>query len=175
MEVTMDFRDIVRLSLEECKRDLYKHVNDLTLEELTWQPSPEANPAGYLVWHIARDEDGWINRRIRRIPQIWVRDGWYQRFGLPEDASGYGFTAEQIANFPLPGDFSQVTNYFDSVRAETLEFLQTLDDSDLDREIMPEERPGYTVANAFSHLIVEESLHMGQVWYLRGLQRGLNR
>ena len=60
----MDFRDIVRLALEECKRDLYKHIDELTREELTWQPGPESNPIGYLVWHIARDEDRWINLRL---------------------------------------------------------------------------------------------------------------
>ena len=104
-----------------------------------------------------------------------MRDGWYERFGLPKDVSGYGFTAEQVANFPLPKDFSQVTDYFDSVRKETLEYLPTLEPAELEREIMPKGRPGYTVARALSHLIVEESLHMGQVWYLRGLQRGLNQ
>lgn len=37
----------------------------------------------------------------------------------------------------------------------------------------PERRPGYTVGRMFSHLIVEESQHLGQVAYLRGLLRGL--
>ena len=170
----MDFRDIVRMGLEECKTALYRHISDLTRDELLWTPGPESNPIGYLVWHIARDEDTWVNRRIRQTEQVWVHDGWHESFGLSADATGYGFTAEQVAGFPLPEDFSQVTDYFDSVRKGTLEFLPTLANADLERDIGLEGRPGYTVARALSHLIVEESLHMGQVWYLRGLQRGLN-
>lgn len=171
----MDFRDIVRLGLEECKRSLYRHIDGLSRQELVWQPTPEANPIGYLVWHIARDEDRWINTRLRQKPEVWVRDGWYQKFGLPQEATGYGFTAEQVASFPLPQDFSQVTAYLDTVREETLEYLPTLTEAELQRDIRLPNRPDYTVADALSHLVVEESLHMGQVWYLRGLQRGINK
>ena len=34
-------------------------------------------------------------------------------------------------------------------------------------------RPGYTIAEMFSHLMIEEGQHLGQVAYLRGIQRGL--
>jgi len=37
----------------------------------------------------------------------------------------------------------------------------------------PARRPGYTIGRMFSHLLVEGSQHLGQVAYLRGLQRGL--
>jgi len=171
----MDFRDIVRLGLEECRRSLYRHVDGLSRQELTWQPTFEANPIGYLVWHIARDEDMWINARLRQKPEVWVHDGWYRKLGMPQEGTGYGFTAEQVAAFPLPQDFSLVTAYLDAVRKETLDYLPTLAESELQRNIGLPNRPDYTVADALSHLVVEESLHMGQVWYLRGLQRGINK
>ena len=170
----MDFRDIVEMALEECKRDLYRTLDGLSREELTWQPGPESNPIGFLVWHIARDEDRWIQHFIMSRPDIWERDGWHERLGLPREGSGYGYTAEQVASFPLP-DIKDVVAYFDAVRSETLEYLRSMDASELERCPMPEERPGYTVGRALSHLVVEESHHMGQVGYLRGLQRGINK
>lgn len=39
------------------KRRLYHTLHDLTPKELTWQPGPEYNPIGLIVWHMARVED----------------------------------------------------------------------------------------------------------------------
>lgn len=169
----MDFRDIVALALEEVRRDLYKALDGLTREELTWQPGPESNPIGFLAWHLARDEDGWIQGFCRQQPQIWVRDGWYKKLGLPERGSGYGYTPEQVRSFPLP-DIKLVQAYYDAVRVETLAYLKGMSPGDLWR-CPREDRPGYSIANALAHLLVEESLHMGQVGYIRGLKRGHNK
>ena len=170
----MDFRDIVEMALEECKGDLYQALEGLTSEELTWQPGPESNPIGFLAWHIARDEDRMIQHIILNRPDIWERDGWCERLGLPREGSGYGYTAEQVASFPMP-DIKDILAYFDAVRSETLQYLRSLDAGELERCPMPDDRPGYTVGRALSHLVVEESQHMGQVGYLRGLQRGIDK
>ena len=65
--------------------------------------------------------------------------------------------------------------YFDSVRRETYRYLDGLSADDLSTSPHPERRPGYTVGKMFSHVIVEESQHTGQVAYIRGLQRGLGK
>ena len=54
-----------------------------------------------------------------------------------------------------------------------LRYLEGLTPADLERCPHPERRPGSTIGNMLSHLIVEGSQHLGQVAYLRGLQRGL--
>ncbi len=170
----MDFRDVLELGLEECKTALYQQLEGLSRQELTWQPNPESNPIGFIVWHTARVEDRWLRYFIQGKPQVWERDGWYQKLGLPRTDTGGRYTAEQVSSFPLP-DIKQVQAYMDAVRRETLEHLRGMKAVDLERIPMPEERPGYTVARALSHLLVEESEHVGQVWYLRGLQRGLGK
>ena len=170
----MDFRDVLELGLEECKTALYQQLEGLSRQELTWQPNPESNPIGFIVWHTARVEDRWLHYFIQGKPQVWERDGWYQKLGLPRTDTGGRYTAEQVSSFPLP-DIKQVQAYMDAVRRETLEHLRGMKAADLERIPMPEERPGYTVARALSHLLVEESEHVGQVWYLRGLQRGLGK
>ena len=50
----MDATTFIEPTLEECKRRLYRTLRDLTAEELTWQPGPEANSIGFIVWHVAR-------------------------------------------------------------------------------------------------------------------------
>ena len=71
-------------------------------------------------------------------------------------------------------DFSGILDYFDAVRRETNKYLENCTSEGLAHE-PHERRPGYTVGKMFSHVIVEEAQHVGQVAYLRGMQRGLNK
>ena len=75
----MDFRDIVKAALTEYMEDLIDALEGLTQEERRFQPTPESHHIDFVVWHIARVEDGLINRRIRRSQQVWERDGWHER------------------------------------------------------------------------------------------------
>jgi uncharacterized damage-inducible protein DinB len=170
----MDFRAILRMALDECFEDLGKALRGLTPAERRFQPHPEANHIDFLVWHMARVEDSWIQPFAQGTPRIWQRDQWYQKLGLPEEESGFGYTAQQVASFPR-FNFTDLMAYYGAVRGETLRYLEGLTATDLDRLPSPERHPGYTIGKMFSHLVVEESQHVGQVAYLRGLQRGLNQ
>ena len=170
----MDFREIVRAGLEEYMEELRSALDGLTADERRFQPDPQAHHIDFTVWHMARVEDRWVQRFARRVEQVWDRDGWSQKLGLPARDSGFGYTAQQVAELPT-FDFDGLMTYYDGARRETLEYLEGVTSGDLDSCPHPEERPGYTVGRMFSHLIVEESQHVGQVAYLRGLQRGLNK
>ena len=50
----MDFRDVVKLGLDEYLRDLLKALDGLTPEERRYQPDPESHHIDYAVWHMAR-------------------------------------------------------------------------------------------------------------------------
>jgi hypothetical protein len=65
--------------------------------------------------------------------------------------------------------------YYTSVREETLRYIDGINQADLESCPHPERRPGYTIGKMFSHVVVEESQHVGQIAYLRGIQRGLNK
>ena len=171
----MDFREIVRLALEELDQDLHHALDGLAPEETAWQPSPEANPIGWLVWHMTRAEDYWIHKFAQGEAPIWERDGWYLRFNLPaEDNTGFGYTAEQVAAFPqIP--VQELLAYHEAVRRGTLQFLQTLSPEKLDECPQPERRPDKSIGWMLSHIMCEVGQHVGHVRYIRGLQRGLNK
>lgn len=105
---------------------------------------------------------------------MWQREGWHQRLGLPERDSGFRYTAQQVAGLPT-FDLDELMAYYDAVRRETLAYLERMTQADLETCPQLERRPGYSVGRMFSHVIVEESQHLGQVAYLRGVQRGLNK
>ena len=85
----------------------------LTREELMWQPGPKANHIGFLLWHIGRVEDMWVNRFIRAQPEVWEAEGWAERCGGPVREIGYGFDAEQVKGVrwmtPSNSSFAAIT------------------------------------------------------------------
>lgn len=168
----MDCKEIVRIGLDECLDGLRKALADLTADERRFQPSPDANHIDFIVWHMARDEDDAVQGTARHTTQVWQRDAWDEKLGLPAGDDGFGYTIEQVANLPQ-FNITDCLAYYAAVRHETLRYLDTLTAEDLDRCPEPARHSGYTLGRLLSHLIVELSQHLGQVAYIRGLQRGL--
>ena len=173
----MDFKDVAGLALDEYWAKLEKAVDGLDDEEIRWQPSPKSNHILWLVWHCARVEDGWM-AYLREVPEsreVWNTEGWPERFGLSETATGYGDSAADIAEFPeVP--VSLALDYFRSVRQMIREFLGTLTSEDLPLKHTDQNtsETGPTTAWTLAHLLVELSEHLGQIEYLRGMRRGLD-
>ena len=118
----MLLRDFIEQTLEDYNVRVNAAIEPLTREEMGWKPDPEANSIAFIYWHVARVEDGWTNVFAKGEASLWQRERWGEKLGLSALGSGFGYSAEQVANFPnLPKDLLQV--YFASVRKETLEFL----------------------------------------------------
>ena len=144
-------------------------LSDLTPEEAAWRPGPEANPIVWILWHMLRVEDMWFQFFIQRNSEIWERDGWNEKFGLPTRDNGFGHTAEQVASFPAL-DIRELVSYGDAVRTETLEYLRGVTAEDL--AVAPRSaRPEMSVAAIFRQVIGEVYQHQGHIAYLKGLQR----
>ena len=170
----MDFRDVVRSGLREYTDHLKRAVDGLSPVELKWQPSLSATHINWLVWHVGRVEDGWVNEYLGEAEPLWRSDGWAGRFGLASDRGGYGDTAEDIAGFPeIP--MPDLLAYLATVRQSTLVLLDSLTEADLPQTRTTTRRqPPPTVAWTLAHLLVENAQHVGQIAYIRGLLRGLN-
>ena len=166
----MNFKDIVKSALAEYMKDLQSALEGLTQEERRFQPKPECNHIDFTVWHMARVEDSIVNRRLRHAIHIWERDGWYTRLELPREGIGEGLSPQQAAALPSYR-LDNLIEYYSSVRRETLQYIDSLTDKDLNT-IPDPERPEWTVAAILGHLIVEEAQHVGQIAYIRGMQRG---
>ena len=169
----MDFKEIIRMALDEYMGELLEAVDGLTDEERRFQPTHESFHIDFAVWHMARTEDGWVQHFAGR-DSVWQRDSWFEKLGLPEEDEGYGYSAKQVSNSPK-FDFHGILTYYEAVRHETNKYLGGLDEETLDHLPHPDNLPSYTVGKMFSHLIVEEAQHVGQIAYLRGMQHGLNK
>ena len=127
----MNFKDIIRMALDEYMSELRRALDGLTPEERRFQPDPESHHIDFAVWHMARVEDDWVQRFAQRTDAVWNRDGWPDRLGLPAKGSGHGYNAEQVTGLPS-FDIDQMMAYYDAVREATLRYLDGLSEADLD-------------------------------------------
>ncbi|MEE9285278.1 MAG: DUF664 domain-containing protein [Dehalococcoidia bacterium] len=168
--------DYVRTSFELQGKDLLANVQDLSAEELAFRPAPHANSIGFLWWHVARVEDGWFQRSIQRQTHLWVSAGWARRFAMPEEMRdmGYNYSLEQLEAFKTPSR-ELLLEYWQAVRDATMAFLGTWDPDGDAMEVRAPWGGTMRVQDVCVQVLWELNQHGGQIAYLRGLQRGLQR
>ena len=171
----METLDFILDMLEQMQKVVTTAVNGLSKEELAWRPGDEANSIGFLLWHQIRAEDLLIQEWIQQKPQIWVSDKWHQRLQLTEDPQddGWGYTAEQVAAFPVP-ELKDLLEYGETTRRQTVQYLKATTTDKLD-QIVQTPIGELTISQNFGMLLSEIAQHTGQIAYLRGLQRGLDK
>ena len=165
------FQEALRSGLEEYLQGLHRAIAGLTPAEARWQPTVHTNHIAWLVWHMARVEDRWVNRHLRRTAEVWTADGWADRFSMDPESTGFGQTMEDVRAMPEIA-LTDLRAYFDAVRAVTRQYLDQATDADLAREYPHPHlgaRPGTWIVG---HILVEESQHTGQAALLRGMIRG---
>ena len=169
------FLQAIDSGLNEAFDKLKRALDGLSEDELHWRPALESNTIDWMVWHMARVEDNWINVRLRNSESIWDRDGWTQRVGVEIPDNGYGQTAEEIRAIP-PFNVPIVMEYYGAVRQGTSDyFANEMQEEDLAKELPHPRYDPITYAWVLGHLLCEEAEHLGQIEYLRGMMRGLNK
>ena len=162
--------------LNEAFEKLKRALDGLSGDELHWRPTLESNTIDWMVMHMAQVEDGWVNIGLRRSEMIWEQDGWAAR--LPqgaEVAEHGGKTRDEILAMPT-FDMSVVMEYYEAVRHGTREYFSNeMREEDLSKGVEDTGDPPLTYAWVLGHLLCEEAEHLGQIEYLRGMMRGLNK
>ena len=167
----MDAKELILKSLEQSQRYLGNALDGLTQEEVAWSPGPECNSIAFILWHTTRVEDLFVNRVIRREKELYETEGWQEKLGTP--AKAYQYTAEELQAWPVP-QLGILREYVNSVRGKTLALLQSMPSEKLSELARPD-RPPDTIGAIFGRVSTEIALHVGQIAYLRGVQRGLDK
>jgi uncharacterized damage-inducible protein DinB len=143
-------------------------LGGLSDEQLTHRVAPEANTIGWLVWHLTRVQDDHI-ADVAGTEQVWTAQEYADRLGLPfeEDATGYGQTAEAVGQVKVSAD--DLWEYHRATHAATLAYLDTLTAEDLDRVVDERWDPPVTLAVRLVSVINDDTQHVGQAAYVRGL------
>jgi hypothetical protein len=162
----------VRELLRDSFTRLIEHVDGLTdglTDELsTYRITPEANSIAWLIWHSARVQDFQLCD-IAGVEQVWIRDGWMDRFGLdlPPDSHGYGHSPEEVGKVRAPADL--LAGYYHAVHKVTLEYIATVTPDELSRIVDRRWTPAVTASARLVSIIDDCAQHLGQADYVRGI------
>ncbi len=168
------YQDAVKSGMTEYLDELKSKLSGLVESELRWQASLDSNTIIWLVWHMARVEDIWINQVVSQGETVWDSEKWADRTGVQLDGNGFGHTPDDVRAFP-DCDVKELVAYFDAVRAGSFSVVDGLTDADIASERDRSRGRGpVTVGWVLGHVLVEESQHVGHVGFIRGMVRGLN-
>ncbi|MFC2032062.1 DinB family protein [Chloroflexota bacterium] len=168
----MEAKEVIVRSLEESQGRLTKALDGLTQEEIASSPKEECNSIAFILWHMTRAEDMWINSAIRHQSEVYEVEGWRTKLGTPMKDTGGKYTRRQLQAWPVP-DLENLRGYSEAVRDKTNVFLESIDDNKLS-EVARTDPSTDTVGAILGHLITEIAMHVGQIDYLHGLHRGLD-
>jgi len=160
-ELLVDGIDRVRESVHEV-------VEGLDGEALTGRLDPDANTIAWLVWHLTRVMDDHV-AHVAGTDQVWLADGWVDRFGLPFEPTehGYGHTSDQVAAVDVDGQL--LVDYHDAVHDRVVAYLRALDDAELPRIVDQRWDPPVTLAVRLVSVVNDATQHVGQAAFIRGV------
>lgn len=144
---------------------------DVSQEQADALPGGKAHPIGATLAHIALAEDLIINM-FARGTQPLIMGEWAGKAGISEPAP-MDRSAEKLFAWAnsVKVDLPQLQQYAQAVFQNTLDWVDTLTEDDLSREMEP---PGFgkqTVASMISlAAVVHLSNHCGEVSALKGIQ-----
>lgn len=141
--------------------------DDLTTEQLLWRPAPTANNIGFILWHLARNEDTRITETGNLGEDVWAAGSWHERFDQPVTAPDPG-DRMGLRQLTIPS-LEILVGYAEEVHQRSMGYVSGLTEDGLDQPPDPT-RPEHTRGGSLRHLVTHKNNHHGQIDYLRGLQ-----
>jgi hypothetical protein len=169
----MELKEYIRLELDGLEQNLKRVTDSLTRDEIGWRPACGCNSIGLILFHMVRGEDIFINGFLQNKAHVWESGKWAGKLNVPENLGGGRLTAEQVNTFPVL-KLEDLMAYSTAVHMQTLAYLEALQPADFDKKVkLPFGE--FSVAGVFALINGHTAQHIGEISYLRGLQRGMDK
>jgi hypothetical protein len=162
----------LREQIESAHEFLEEAMQDVTNEQLHWEPPGSANPIGATYAHVVMGEDLMVNGLVRGISPLFYTT-FAGKFGLSEPPPMPNQGDWDAWARKVKVDLPALREYAMAVYANTDDYLAALDDAELNREIdlsifeMGQRSLSWFLGNiVLSHV----STHCGEISCLKGLQ-----
>ena len=147
-------------------------LDAMSSAQLEYRVDEDANPVGWLIWHLTRIQDDHIAGAFGTA-QVWETGAWAGRLGLPEDTldTGYGHTSRHVAAVAkaVSASPSRLLEYHDATYEQTLKHVAEITDADLSRVVDNSWTPPVTLGVRLVSVINDDMEHAGQAAFVRGL------
>jgi hypothetical protein len=160
--------DFMKTTLEFIHRGFRGAPEGLTDEQLHFVPEGQSHSIAWCMWHGARIEDLFVQGLFQGRPHEWVTGGWAAKTGLPEKGFGTGQSTEDAAAVRI-SDLDAFKAYQQRLADLTSEFMGSLKDEDLGREVKLGERTETLGESINLHMVIHLNGHRGEINLLRGM------
>ncbi len=100
----MPATDIVMAALERNWGMVDQAFEGMDAATMALRPNVQCNSVAWTLWHMNRVMDIFVHTRLCGIPQKWLKEGWYRKFGMEDDPDlrGVGWTATEVGAWIPP-------------------------------------------------------------------------
>jgi uncharacterized damage-inducible protein DinB len=152
-------------------------LKDIQPEIMKWQPVKNANSVGFLLWHILRTWDAYL-QFVDGSEELYDKNKLSLKFGFESAGKGVGgrgvgtgFTPEEAADvIPQPAALNE---YLVALSERTTQYLKQASEKDLGKEIKVPWWPApSSVAGVLIHILAHSFMHLGEAQYVKGMVTG---
>ena len=108
-------------------------LGGLTDDQMRMRPREDLNSLAWIVWHIARAEDIFVNPVLAGRAQV-CDDAWLRRLGIARRDFGIGMSSPEVWDLTRRIDVGAVREYRDAVGQRTREVVGSFRPEDWEGE-----------------------------------------
>lgn len=120
----------------------------LTDEQMRVRPREELNSLAWLMWHVARAEDVFVNRVLTAGRAVFD-DAWKKRLAIGRVDFGIGMTSAEVTELSRQIDVAALREYRDAVGLRTREVVRAFAPTDWQGQVTPEDVQRAAAEGAF--------------------------
>jgi hypothetical protein len=164
----MNSSDLLIDGFDRVAQTAHRVLDGMDVDTLTARVDPDANTIAWLIWHLTRVQDDHLADAFDG-DQVWTAQGWAERLGLPFDqaATGYGQSTQEVGAVRASAEL--LAGYLDATHEQSVKYLQSVSDADLDRIVDTRWDPPVTLAVRLVSVISDGLQHVGQAAYAKGV------
>jgi hypothetical protein len=164
----MDVKQLVKTVLARNREVLEGTVADVENEHADWAPPGKALPLGALYVHVVTSEDFFVQQMFKGGAPMWD-SSWKGNMGLSEPRPPRGEPWEEWAR-RVRMDMPKVREYAKAVFAATDNYVDSLSETDLAKEVEFFGRKISLAAFFLGVMCTHCANHAGEISTLKGLQ-----
>lgn len=161
-------RELLRDGFARVRDNVQQLCSAVSDEQATYRPDSEANSISWLIWHLTRIQDDHVSG-LTDEEQVWTRDGWYDRFGLPFEPNDHGYSHNSYDVAQVRTGPELLDGYQAAVHEATMRYVDSVTATELARVVDTAWEPPVTASVRLVSVLGDCLAHLGQADYVRGL------
>ncbi|NQW21418.1 MAG: DUF664 domain-containing protein [Chloroflexi bacterium] len=163
----MESSELLVEAYSHITRIVHQAADGLSQEQLAYRPEVGSNSIAWLVWHLTRIQDSHL-KNVVQLQEAWLTEEWSERFGMSESTTiAFGDGPEEVAAMRPP--HAILLGYHDRVASRVLDYLPTVDATELDRIVDTKYDPHVKAGIRLMSVVQDNTQHAGQARYIRGM------